>query len=220
MCLRLQAPVTILKSEVLADPLRRLCATKVLVHMISLTPTGDPRRTARPCPQPAFGAVFKYDVAAVAAHDAARDGTPEAASSGIAAARCFEPHEGLKHPSQVGRRYPRPFVLDDDMDLGIVLFDARRRPLPVDGRVLQQVAQRPAQRRRPAGGEYPSRVRNRDVMPELREIGSNAVNAPTTAATSAQPRLSSIAQRTSVSVLARTRTSACSSKPTIANAGP
>ena len=47
----------------------------------------------------------------------------------------------------------------------------RRRPSAVGGRVLQQVAQRG----RPAGNQHPVGVRHINVMPELREIGGDAV---------------------------------------------
>ena len=65
-----------------------------------------PRRPRGPGREP--------DVAAVAAHDAARDGEPEPAPSGLAAARCFEAHEGLEHPLQFRLGDPRALVLDDD----------------------------------------------------------------------------------------------------------
>ena len=61
--------------------------------------------------QPALGAVLEPDVAAVAVHDAARDGEPEPAPSALAAARRFEPGEGREHPLQNrprGSPAPRP----------------------------------------------------------------------------------------------------------------
>ena len=86
----------------------------------------------------------------MAPHDAARDGKPEPAAAGVAAARRLESHEGLEHPLHVGLRDPRPLVLDDNADFPIVPLDPHQCPAPVGGRVLQHVAQRPALRRRPA----------------------------------------------------------------------
>ena len=53
---------------------------------------------------------------------------------------------------------PRALVLDDDAGLRIVPLDPHHRPIAVAGRVLQQVAQRPAQRRGPARHQNPARV--------------------------------------------------------------
>ena len=126
--------------------------------------------------QAALGAVLQADVAAVTAHDAARDGEPEPAAAGVAATRRFQPHKGLEHPLQVFLRDPRTFVLDDNAEFVSVPLDPRRYLPAVGGRVLQQVAQRPAQRRGPAGDQDPPGVRDRDVVAELREIGSDAVD--------------------------------------------
>ena len=48
--------------------------------------------------QSAFRTVRRHDVSSVAADDAPRDGEPEPAASGVAAARYLEAHEGLEHP--------------------------------------------------------------------------------------------------------------------------
>ena len=94
--------------------------------------------------QPALGAVPERDVAAVGTHDAPRDGKPEPAASGVAAPRRLEAHERLEHPLAMGFRDPRPLVLGDDAQLRIAPLDPHRRPIAVAGRVLQQVAHRPA----------------------------------------------------------------------------
>ncbi len=54
--------------------------------------------------------------------------------------------------SQLRLRSSGALVLDNDPESGIVPLDPHCRPAPVGGRVLQQVAQLPSQRRRQAGG--------------------------------------------------------------------
>ena len=118
--------------------------------------------------QAAGRAVVQHDVAAVAAHDRAGDRQAQADAAGLGRARLLQPHERLEHALEHVLR-----------DAGAVVVDARSarssrpaaqadpRALPVADGVLDQVAQRPAQRQRPAGvGQPPAlgeaRRRRRD----------------------------------------------------------
>src|SRR5699024_3943847 len=47
--------------------------------------------------QAALGQIALRDLAAVAADDRAREGKPQADSSGLPAARCLQTHEGVEH---------------------------------------------------------------------------------------------------------------------------
>ena len=76
---------------------------------------------------PPSAPVLQLHVAAMRAQDAARDGEAEAGTAGLAAARGFEPHEGLEDALEVGGRDSRAVVLDDNAHARRLRLDARRR---------------------------------------------------------------------------------------------
>src|SRR5262249_45112796 len=127
-------------------------------------------------PKAAAVAIGEHDIAPVAARNGACERKPESEPSGLAAARLFEPDEGIEHALHLLLRKPRPVVVNEDHDLCSVALDRDARALTVAHRVLDEIARRATQLVRPADRMHGRALEEGDVVAEIRKVGAHALD--------------------------------------------
>src|SRR5687768_9477549 len=132
-------------------------------------------RQAYDSAQAAGAGIGELDVAAVPSDDGAGDREAEADTARGAAARAFEAEERHEHALELLFRNAGAVVLDHDLERVLRQSEADAGAAAIAHRVLDQVAQRATEGRRPAAVRHLAAFGKGDVPVEVGEIAAHAL---------------------------------------------